>query len=341
MRAIHFSQPKTLEHIEIDAPTPPSPTEALVRTHRMGVCGTDISSYLGTFPFFEYPRIPGHELGVEVLEVGAEVTNVKPGDHCSVEPYMHCGTCFACRTGHINCCESLNVIGIMSDGGLCDRFLIPAHKLHPSKSLSLDQLALIETLAIGCHATQRADPKPNDQVLIIGAGPIGLSALEFVRQSGARITVTDRSPSRLDFCQSTYSLEHTLLSTAPESTLTEITEITSGDLFPIVIDATGNPKSMATALSYVAHSGTLVFLGVTPSDVSLPDPLLHRKEVTIKASRNALPQDFVTCIQAIEQNKIDTDPWITHRTDFANAPNDFGTFTDPDAGVLKAMIEVA
>ncbi|MEM8955573.1 MAG: zinc-binding alcohol dehydrogenase family protein [Verrucomicrobiota bacterium] len=341
MRAIQFSHPKSLEQIEIDAPSSPAPHEALVRTHRMGVCGTDISSYLGTFPFFEYPRIPGHELGVEVLEIGDEVANVKPGDHCSVEPYMNCGTCFACRSGHINCCETLNVIGIMSDGGLCDRFLIPAHKLHPSASLSLDQLALIETLAIGCHATQRANPKANDQVLIVGAGPIGLSALEFVRQSDAKITVLDRSEARLSFCESRYPIEHVLLSSDAESNQSKIAEITSGDLFPIVIDATGNPNSMANALNHVAHTGTLVFLGVTQSDVSLPDPLLHRKEVTIKASRNALPEDFLTCIQSIEQNKIDTSSWITHRTDFKNAPDDFATFTDPASGVLKAIIEVA
>ncbi len=124
----------------------------------MGICGSDISGYLGKMPFFRYPRIPGHELGVEVLEVGAGVTHVHPGDRCSVEPYMNCGVCYACRKGNSNCCEKLNVIGVMIDGGLCERFLMRADKLHPSTTLSFDQLALVETLAIGCHATDRGAP---------------------------------------------------------------------------------------------------------------------------------------------------------------------------------------
>ena len=156
MRAIQISEVKTLKPIEIDEPGAPGPGQALVRTHRMGVCGTDISCYLGKFPFFDFPRIPGHELGVEVLAVGEGVENVAVGDRCSVEPYMNCGKCYACRKGSSNCCESLKVIGVMEDGGMRERFLVRAEKLHPSAELSFEQLALVETLAIGCHASSDA-----------------------------------------------------------------------------------------------------------------------------------------------------------------------------------------
>ena len=155
MKAIRLEEPKNFQYVEIADPGQPGPGQVLVRTHRMGVCGTDLSGWLGKFPFFKYPRIPGHELGVEVLATGEGVTNVAPGDRCSVEPYMNCGKCFACRRGHGNCCCTLNVIGVMIDGGICERFLIRADKLHPSKKLSYEQLALVETLAIGCHATDR------------------------------------------------------------------------------------------------------------------------------------------------------------------------------------------
>ncbi len=340
MRAITIAEPKRLERIEIEAPASPGTGEALVRTHRMGVCGTDVSSYLGKFPFFDYPRIPGHELGVEVLEIGNGVTNVAPGDRCSVEPYMNCGECYACRKGSINCCEKLEVIGIMTDGGLCDRFLIPAGKLHPSKALSLDQLALVETLGIGCHATQRAAPREGDHVLIIGAGPIGLSMLEFTRLTGASITVMDRVASRLDFCRKTYEIENTVHFEEEGGESEQMSEITGGDLFALVTDATGNSRSMAHALNYVAHTGTMLFLGVTTDDIALPHPLMHRREMTVKSSRNALPADFSECIRLIEEGKVDTSPWITHRTSFDGSIDDFESFTRPESGVIKAIIEV-
>ena len=157
MRAIRLNQPREFAQIQIDEPAPPGPGQALVRTHCMGICGSDVGGYLGKMPFFKYPRIPGHELGVEVLAVGPGVDHVKPGDRCSVEPYMNCGKCFACRRGQGNCCQSLDVIGVMVDGGLRERFVIRADKLHPSTKLTYDQLALVETLAIGCLASDRGD----------------------------------------------------------------------------------------------------------------------------------------------------------------------------------------
>ena len=157
MRTIRFDRPQVVSLVDTPPPPPPGPGEAQVRTCRMGVCGTDIGGYLGKFPFFSYPRIPGHELGVEVVAVGEGVRNVQPGDRCAVEPYMNCGTCFACRHGSSNCCVRLEVIGVMCDGGLRERFNIRADKLHASARLSFEQLALVETLAIGCHAVDRGE----------------------------------------------------------------------------------------------------------------------------------------------------------------------------------------
>src|SRR5216684_2465660 len=100
MKAICLVKPKHFEQIDFDPPGGPGSGEALVRVHRVGICGTDISGYLGKMPFFSYPRIPGHELGVEVLAVGEGVTNVKAGDRCSVEPYIKCQNCYSCRRGN-------------------------------------------------------------------------------------------------------------------------------------------------------------------------------------------------------------------------------------------------
>lgn len=339
MKAIRLEQPKDFRRIDIDDPGPPGPGQALVRTHRMGICGSDVGGYLGKMPFFRYPRIPGHELGVEVLAVGDGVTNVRPGDRCSVEPYMNCGRCYACRRGNGNCCEKLEVIGVMTDGGLCERFLIRADKLHPSAKLSYEQLALVETLAIGCHAVDRAAPQPPDHILIIGAGPIGLATLEFARLTGATITVMDLVESRLDFCRARYGVPHTIrVGSGDEEE--QIRSITSGDKYAAVIDATGSHKSMSNALAFVAHTGTLVYVGITSDVVSFPHPALHRPEMTIKGSRNALPRDFRRIIGLIEDGTIDTAPWITHRTPFDEMISRFDSYTRPETGVIKAIVEV-
>jgi alcohol dehydrogenase len=340
MKAIRLEQPRQFQFIDIAEPGPPAPGQVLVRTHRMGVCGTDLSGYLGKFPFFRYPRIPGHELGVEVLEVGAGVSHLRPGDRCSVEPYMNCGQCYACRRGSSNCCAKLNVIGVMIDGGLCERFLIRADKLHPSTQLNYEQLALVETLAIGCHANERGNPGPGDHALIIGAGPIGLATLEFTRLTGARITVMDMVQSRLDFVRQTYGIEHTVLFRDPDSAMEELRQITSGDLYAVVTDATGNRHSMSTALRWCAHTGTLVYVGITTEEVAFTHPTLHRPEITLKASRNALPADFSRIIRLIENGTINTTPWITHRTPWDQMIAEFDAFTRPETGVLKAVIEV-
>ncbi len=341
MKAIELSEPHRLKLVDRPEPSEPGPGEVLVRTHSMGICGTDVSGFLGRMPFFRYPRIPGHELGVEVLAVGPDVNTVRPGDRCSVEPYLNCGGCYACRSGHPNCCESLNVIGVMVDGGLCDRFLIRSDRLHPSEQLSMEQLALVETLAIGCHAAERGGALPGQQVLIIGAGPIGLATLEFTRLKNARITVMDISPQRLDFCRRHHDVDHTIQVSDQHATEQRVREITDGAGFAVVTDATGNADSMSSALSFAAHSGTVVYVGITTGTIQFPHPVLHRPELTLRASRNALPDDFRRIIGLIEDGTIDTAPWITHRIPFDSVTTDFESLTQPDSGVVKAMIDVS
>ena len=340
MKAILLKEPGRFEQIGIDEPTKPGPGEALVRVHRVGICGTDISGYLGKMPFYSYPRIPGHELGVEVLEVGADVSNVRPGDRCSIEPYMNCQRCFACRHDGCNCCENLQVLGVHTDGGLRPRFVLPARKLHPSKKLTLDQLALVETLGIGCHAVNRGAPKEGENVLVVGAGPIGLSVIEFVKLTGATITVLDLNQQRLDFCEQKMGVHHTVRFTDDAEVLQGLKGLTDGALYPVVFDATGSPKSMCNAFNYVAHTGRLVFVGIVVNDIQFPDPLFHRREMTLYASRNALPADFDRIIRLIEEGQIDTRPWITHRSAFAELIGNFPSYTKPETGVIKAMVEV-
>lgn len=341
MKAIRLIAPKSFQSFDIEEPKRPGPSEALIQTVRMGICGTDVSCYLGKFPFFDYPRIPGHELGVEILQVGDAVENVKPGDHCSIEPYLNCGECHPCHKGYGNCCEKLKVFGVMMDGGLCERSIIRADKLHPSKKLSFEQLALVETLAIGCHASDRGNAQKGDHALVIGAGPIGLSTIEFNRLTGATLTVMDMSEERLDFCRKNYGIENLIHFKGNGSEISQMKDITNGALYDVVTDATGNHHSMSHALEYVAFSGVLVYVGITTQDISFTHPALHRREIDLLASRNALPKDFPRIIRLIEEGTINTDPWITHRIKMDQVAEQFESLIQPESGVLKAIIEVS
>jgi alcohol dehydrogenase len=340
MKAIVLEQPGRFGSRELEDPGHPAPGDAVVRVHRVGICGSDISGFLGKMPFYSYPRIPGHELGVEVVTVGDGVTHVRPGDRCSVEPYMNCQQCLACRRGAGNCCQNLKVLGVHTDGGLRPRFTVPARKLHKSEKLSLDQLALVETLAIGCHAVNRAGPRADEHVLVIGAGPIGLSVIEFVKLTGATLTVLDLNERRLAFCRETMGVRHTVLSRGEQPDDIQAVRAITGDLPTVVIDATGSVKAMNGAFHFAGHTGRIVFVGIVTADVSFPDPLLHARELTLYASRNALPGDFQRIIRLIEEGKIDTRPWITHRCGFDALAETFPSYTKPETGVIKAMVEL-
>lgn len=307
----------------------PGPGEALVAVRAVGICGTDISGWRGKMPFISCPRILGHELGVEVLAVGAGVENVSVGDRCAVEPYLECGSCHACQQGRTNCCETLEVLGVHRDGGLRERLVLPARKLHPCVELGYEQLALVETLAIGCHAVDRSALTAAEDALILGAGPIGLSVLEFARLASERITVLELSEARRDFVRRHYPGVQVVADAA--------------ELKPaqVVFDATGSAVSMAAAFRHARFTGRVVYVGITPDPVPLDDPLLHRRELTLLASRNALSRDFPRILALIQQGGIRTAPWITHRADWAELPERMRVWTQPGSGVVKAVVTLA
>jgi 2-desacetyl-2-hydroxyethyl bacteriochlorophyllide A dehydrogenase len=339
MKIIRLEEPRRLALQSTAVPNSLQTDEALVRVHRIGVCGTDIHAFCGKQPFFSYPRILGHELGVEVLKIGSNVTNVEPGDRCSVEPYINCQRCIACRTGKPNCCSDIKVLGVHTDGGMREQFTMPARKLHSSKTLTLDQLALVETLGIGAHAVERAGVKRGEFVLIIGAGPIGLATIQFVLERGARVIVLDINEERLDFCRKQLHVPH-VINAMQEDVIQALKRITDGDLPTTVFDATGNPKSMMAAFEYPAHGGRMIFIGLFQGEVTFNDPNFHRRELTLMASRNAQPEDFTRIIRLIEAGRIDTTPWITHRASFEDAMTEFPRWVQSKTGVIKAMIEV-
>lgn len=341
MKALQLVQPGNWQMIDVPEPKNPGPGEALVRVLAVGICGTDIGGFLGKMPFFSYPRIPGHELAVEVLQVGQGVDHLRPGERCAVEPYLNCQQCYACQRGFTNCCEHHRTLGVMCDGGLTERIILPARKLHPAGGLSPDQCALVETLAIGCHAVDRCQPQRAETVLIIGAGPIGLSVLEFVKLTGARIVVMDISSNRLAFVQRQMGVADIILADGNLDDVQKLSDQTDGRMADVVIDATGNHLSMARSLEFATFAGRVVYVGITQQNLEFPHaPVMHRRELTLMASRNALSGDFRRIIGLIEQSVIDTRPWITHHAAFESVPMVFPSWIKPESGVIKAVVSL-
>lgn len=313
--------------------------EALIKIKKIGICGTDYHAFRGKQPFFSYPRVLGHELGAEVVAIGEPNSQIQVGDKVTVEPYLNCGKCQPCRSGKSNCCENLQVLGVHTDGGMAEYVKVPYRKLYSSKLLSFEQLAVVEPLSIGAHAVQRGEVSSNDIVLVIGAGPIGLSVIQFAKLRGATVVVLDMNSDRLNFAKQNLHVDSTI--TASEGFSQEnLRDSLDGKLPTVVFDATGNPNSMKNAFNYVAFGGKLVFVGLFIGEVSFDDPLFHRREITLLASRNSLPQDFTDIIQLIETGKIDVNTWITHRAAFDDLPTVFEQWLDPKSSVVKAMVSL-
>lgn len=312
--------------------------EAVVRVHRIGICGTDLHAFEGVQPFFSYPRVLGHELGVEIISIGENSENLKVGDKCAIEPYLHCGKCVACRRGKTNCCANIKVLGVHADGGMRETLIVPTNKLHKSDILMLDQLALVEPLSIGAHAVARANIETGEFVLVIGAGPIGLSVIQFLQTSNVKIIVTDVNEERLNFAAENFKIVATIQT--GENSLEELKELTSGEMPVVVFDATGNPHSMKNSFNLVAYGGQIVFVGLFQGDVTFNDPNAHCRELTLLCSRNATGADFRRVISLLESGAIEIDPWITHRVKFDEVIHQFESWLKPESRFIKAVIEV-
>lgn len=346
MKSIILNNPFRFEKKTSDFDDTLGGNEALIKIHRIGICGTDYHAYRGKQPFFNYPRVLGHELGAEVIKIGQLSkdfqllgNSIKVGDKVSVEPYLNCGTCQSCQNGKINCCENLQVLGVHVDGGMVEYLKVPIQKLHASPKLSFDQLALVETLGIGAHAVQRAETSKKDLVLVIGAGPIGLSVLQFAKLSGATVAVLDTNKARLDFAAANLNADILIEMTADFSP-DILRGVLNGHLPTLVFDATGNPDSMKNAFNLVAFGGKLVYVGLFIGDVVFHDPIFHRREMTLFASRNSLPQDFKNIIQLMESGNINTSAWLTHHADFDDLPTVFEEWLNPKSGVIKAVLQL-
>lgn len=337
MQRVILEKPGIFSAEEVDFLAAPGPLEVSLKMHRLGVCGTDLHAFKGRQPFFTYPRVLGHEVAAEVIAIGDQVTHVKIGDLCTIMPYRNVDVDQAVRRGKTNCGSSLRVLGVHEDGAMQSFFTYPADLVFPAHGLHLDQIALIEPLAIGSHAVDRAGIQSDDLVLVIGAGPIGIGTVAMARLKGVKIVVMDVDAARLEFIRQKFPLVATIL--VSDQVEDSLRAEFGGDLPTVILDATGNKSSMEQCLDYIAPSGTIVFIGLFIGDLNFHDPLFHRKEVTIKASRNALAKDFQELIRLLRAGDVTVDDMITHRIRFEDLVDEFEKLYLPSERVIKAVIE--
>ncbi|MDC7675792.1 zinc-binding alcohol dehydrogenase family protein [Asticcacaulis machinosus] len=311
--------------------------EVLIRIGRVGLCGTDYHIFAGNQPFLAYPRVMGHELAGTVAETDAG-SAFREGDLVTVNPYLPCGRCIACRKGKPNCCVDIRVLGVHIDGGMTEFVSVPESAVIAVEGLTPDQAAMVEFLAVGAHAVRRGNARVADRALIVGAGPIGVGTALFAAMSGADVTLIDTSSERLTYARERIGIAHTAVVDAHVDTY--LSDRTDGEFFDIVFDCTGSARAIEKGFAYVAHGGRYVLVSVVKDTISFADPEFHKREMQLIGSRNATSEDFARVISAIRQGHIPTDALKTHSFALFDLPQVIPDLIAHQGSVLKAIAEL-
>lgn len=337
MKVLVCTEPGNFEYETLPKPQL-KPGYAIIKIKRIGICGTDLHAFEGTQPYFSYPRILGHELSGELVDFD-NAPGFQKGEIVTFIPYFNCGHCIACRMGKPNCCSSIQVCGVHCDGGMVEYLMVPSQSLLHGEGLSPDELALVEPLAIGAHGVRRAQIVDGENMLVIGAGPIGMGTMEMAKIAGANVIAMDINEQRLQFCQEKLGVRFTL-NAMSKDIVQQLTEITNGDMPTVVIDATGNLKAINTGFQYVSHGGKYILIGLQKGEICFSHPEFHKREATLMSSRNATREDFQKVMSAMKNKLIDPSNYITHRTIFTDVKQEFPQWLDPSNGVIKAMVSM-
>jgi 2-desacetyl-2-hydroxyethyl bacteriochlorophyllide A dehydrogenase len=336
MKALVCKEPGVLEYEDREKPVL-SEGQAIIRIERIGICGTDLHAFEGTQPFFSYPRVLGHELSGELVEI--DVTGpFKKGDKVTLVPYFPCGSCIACRMGNFNCCVNIRGAGVHIDGGMTELISVPVNALVSGNDLDPDMLALVEPFSISTHAVNKAGIQKDEYVLVTGAGPIGLAAMEMSRIAGGRVIAMDVAEQRLAFCREILKIEYVI--NALNNPEDRIKEITGGDGPTVIIDATGNKNAIMKDFNMLAHGGRIVMVGIQREQICFSHPEFHKRETILMSSRNAFKSEFEFVVKCMRNNLLNVSSYVTHRTKFTTLKDEFRNWLDPKSGIIKAIVEM-
>lgn len=337
MKAIVIPNPNEIEIREV--PMPEVKTgEALLKVKYVGICGADVASFTGNQPFTTYPRIPGHEFSAEIVSIPENAKGLKAGDIVTCNPYFNCGTCYSCERGFVNCCTDNQTMGVQRDGAFCEYISMPVERIYDGKGLSAKELALIEPFAISQHAVSRATIKETDNVLVIGAGPIGLFALLAAKQKCNKIVVADILDNRLELAKE-YGAD-AVVNTKKQSLEEFTNEFTNGNGFDVCIEACGAPETFLGCIENSAFAGNIILIGNGKRETNFVHSIILKKELNIHGSRNALKDDFINLIDIVANKKADPMKMVSGVYEMNDALDAFKALANNDGTLAKLLIKI-
>ncbi|MEG0688526.1 MAG: zinc-binding alcohol dehydrogenase family protein [Hungatella sp.] len=337
MKAVRIAKPKEIEIVELPMPEVKK-GEALLKILYCGICGADVASYTGNQPFTTYPRIPGHEFSAQILEMPENDRGLKVGDIVTCNPYFNCGTCYSCQRGFVNCCTDNQTMGVQRDGSFCEYVTMPVERIIPGKGLNAKQLALIEPFAIGYHALSRCEIKKNDQVFIVGSGPIGLFALISAKLKGAAVYVSDVLDGRLNMA---LELGADGIVNPTKTDLDAWTaSMTGGNGFDVCVEACGLSSTFLTCIDQAAFAGKLVLIGNGKKETTFLHSVILKKELNVYGSRNSYTKDFEELIDYVAAGKVDVIKVISSEYPMEQAAAAFQALTQNDGSLVKVLIKI-
>lgn len=334
MRALVIDRPGEARIIDVNPPAPIE-GEAAMRVRRIGFCGTDLSTYVGKNPLVTYPRIPGHEIAATLEEVPENDLGLKAGMDVTMSPYTNCGRCSSCRNGRFNACRYNQTLGVQRDGAMRERFSMPIGKLYTA-NLPIEELCLVEPLTVGFHAVSRGRVTDADIVAIYGCGGVGLGAVCAAAFRGARVIAIDIDDKKLEIARRS-GARH-LLNSTREDIHARLQELTDGHGPDVIIEAIGRPDTFRAAVEEVAFTGRVVYIGYAKNHVSYETRLFVQKELDIRGTRNALPEDFQEVIRMFEKKRFPTADAISAVVPLEEAPAILKAWSENPAKFTKIMI---
>jgi L-iditol 2-dehydrogenase len=287
--------------------------EVLINVKYCGICGTDIHAYYGKHPFISLPVVPGHECSGVITDVIKETDKESfyIGQKVTIIPQITCGRCYNCRNGRYNICDNLKVIGCQTDGALAEYFSVRSDLVIPlPDELSLEEGALVEPLAVAIHAIKRGDLKIGDNVVILGAGTIGLLILQCAKAAGAKdIIITDIYDSRLELAKK-LGADYTINS-LKSNVINTILEKSGKNGIDITFECAGTEATINQAIQ-IARKGTrIVVIGVFEKDVSVKIGLVQDRELELVGSLMYMKEDFYGAINMMIKGMVKVQPLIS------------------------------
>lgn len=336
MKAIQITTPGVINLIDKEIPVA-NEGEALLKVKYCGICGADVASYTGNQPFTTYPRIPGHEFSAEIVTVPENDKGLKAGDVITCNPYFNCGGCYACKRGIVNACYDNQTMGVQRDGSFQEYITMPVERLIDGKGLSAKELALIEPFSISCHALSRAEVKEGDNLLIMGAGPIGLFAMIKAKAMGARVMIADMLESRLNLAKE-YGAD--MIVNVKEKDLHESAlEFTNGNGFDVCVEACGAPETFLSCIDEASHGANIILIGNGKRNTDFLHSIILKKELNIFGSRNAFTKDFEELIDLVASGKVDVMKMVSGIYKKEDAQEAFESLKNNDGSLCKLLIE--